>query len=57
MLHILKCPKCKNYTLHEKCKCNGKALTVKPAKYSPVDNYGKYRRVARKKELKQKGML
>lgn len=48
MLHILKCPKCGKYTLSEKCSnCSAKTLSVKPAKYSVEDKYGKYRRMAK----------
>ncbi|MAF50740.1 MAG: ribosome biogenesis protein [Nanoarchaeota archaeon] len=42
---ILKCPKCEAYTIKKQCsECNKKTLTPKPAKYSPEDKYGKYRR-------------
>jgi len=42
---ILKCLKCKVYTLKEFCpKCNNKTSTPKPAKFSPEDRLGKYRR-------------
>lgn len=51
MKHILKCLKCGKYTLKEKCSCGGKAVSAKPAKYSPEDKFGKYRRLA-KKEMK-----
>ena len=56
--HILKCPKCDEYTMHEKCpKCGEKTIPKIPAKYSPEDNYGKYRREAKKEQLKQEGKL
>lgn len=51
MKHILKCQECGCYTLKEKCKCGGKAVSVRPAKYSPDDKYGNYRRKAKKNEL------
>jgi len=41
----------------ERCSCGGSAVTVKPAKYSPEDKYGKYRRETQKKELEEKGLL
>ena len=52
---ILKCTKCGTYTTKEKCpECNAKTITPKPAKYSPEDLYGKYRRIAKKDEKKEK---
>tara|TARA_Y100000310_G_C20104725_1_gene544402 strand:- start:202 stop:363 length:162 start_codon:yes stop_codon:yes gene_type:complete len=48
MKKILKCPKCSEYTMQETCsKCNKKTINPKPAKYSPEDKYGKYRRIAK----------
>ena len=43
-LHILKCNECGAYTLDSVCKCQGKAVSTKPPKYSPDDKYGSYRR-------------
>jgi len=43
---ILKCPICNSYTIKEE-HCNKKTITIKPAKYSPDDKYGKYRRTAK----------
>ncbi len=37
--------------------CGSKAVPVRPPKYSPEDKYGKYRREAKKDQLKQKGLL
>lgn len=52
---ILRCPKCKTYSALEKCKdCGSKTLSPKPAKYSPEDPYGKYRRMAKKDEKEKK---
>lgn len=48
MKHILKCPKCHSYGLVDDCTCGTKRLEPKPAKYSPEDKYGKYRREAKK---------
>tara|TARA_Y100000310_G_scaffold340574_1_gene436894 strand:- start:9904 stop:10071 length:168 start_codon:yes stop_codon:yes gene_type:complete len=46
---ILRCPKCKNYTLEHECKsCKTETSTTRPAKYSPEDKYGHYRRLAKK---------
>lgn len=44
MKHILKCLKCNNYGLTEKCDCGEKRVRPKPPKYSPEDKYGGYRR-------------
>ncbi|MBI2508116.1 RNA-protein complex protein Nop10 [Candidatus Woesearchaeota archaeon] len=42
---ILKCQNCNTYTLKESCqKCSSKTITPKPAKFSPEDKFGKYRR-------------
>lgn len=56
--HILRCPKCKKYTMKEECEqCKVRTVQVKPPKFSPEDPYGGYRREARKNNLKQKGLL
>ena len=56
--HILKCPKCGKYTMKDKCSdCHVNTVQVKPAKFSPEDPYGDYRREEKKKELEQKGLL
>ncbi|MFH1211518.1 MAG: nucleolar RNA-binding Nop10p family protein [Candidatus Woesearchaeota archaeon] len=47
---ILKCTECGSYGLEGSCKCGGNRLPVKPAKYSPEDRYGDYRR--RYKEIR-----
>ena len=57
MKHILKCTACGSYTLNEACSCGSKTATPKPAKFSPEDHYGNYRRQAKYKILKEKGML
>jgi len=57
MRHILKCGTCKTYTLKESCKCGGTAFAPRPAKYSPEDNYGEYRRTAKRETLREKGLL
>ncbi len=46
---ILYCKSCDVFTLKEKCpKCGAKTLSTQPAKFSPEDKYGKYRRMAKK---------
>jgi len=58
MKHILKCGVCGRYTMKEKCpKCNAPAVNPKPAKYSPDDAYGSYRRKAKEDELRKRGLL
>ncbi|MBS3145843.1 RNA-protein complex protein Nop10 [Candidatus Woesearchaeota archaeon] len=42
---ILRCSKCFSYTLKEVCdNCRLKTNSTKPARFSPLDKYGKYRR-------------
>ena len=43
--------------MNEKCSCGGTAVTTRPAKYSPEDKYGKYRRIAKKQDFIKKGLL
>ena len=57
MKHILKCEKCKLYTLVKECSCGGVAVTPRPAKFSPEDPYGKYRRIAKKEAMEKEGLL
>lgn len=46
---ILRCVACDNYTLKRICpKCGDVAILPKPAKYSLLDRYGAYRRLAKK---------
>ena len=45
---ILECGECKTYTLNKECtKCKTKTITNKPARFSPEDKYGHYRRLAK----------
>lgn len=42
---LLKCPKCGEYTLKSACPiCREKTVDPTPAKFSPDDPYGIYRR-------------
>lgn len=43
--------------MDQHCSCGGKAVSPKPAKYSPEDKYGHMRREVKKKELIEKGLL
>ncbi|MAG16377.1 ribosome biogenesis protein [Candidatus Woesearchaeota archaeon] len=54
MKHMLKCSKCSKYTLKS---CCGSAFAPKPAKFSPEDAYGTYRRKVKYKLLKEKSLL
>jgi len=57
MKSILKCEKCGKYTIKDKCSCNGKCITPKPAKFSIEDKYGAYRRKAKLDFFKKEGLL
>jgi len=47
-VEIKQCPKCKEYTLKNTCReCSQQTITPKPAKWSPEDKFGKYRRKAK----------
>lgn len=42
---MFKCAPCGIYTLEETCpRCGGRTRTPIPARFSPEDHYGKYRR-------------
>ena len=56
MLHILRKPD-GEYTLSKVCEDGAIALSPKPAKYSPEDPYGKYRREAKFDERKKEGLI
>lgn len=48
-MSLLKCTACGRYTLKAVCPaCGTKAIEPGPAKYSPEDHYGRYRRIAKK---------
>ncbi|MBD3158712.1 MAG: RNA-protein complex protein Nop10 [Candidatus Lokiarchaeota archaeon] len=51
MTHLFKCKKCSRYTLDsETCPhCGGDVGNPHPARYSPQDKYGEYRRAAKRK--------
>lgn len=57
MRPLLRCTKCRHYTINETCSCGGKAVNVKPPKYSPEDKYGEYRRKVKREELEKRGLL
>lgn len=44
--------------MQETCpKCGVKTANPRPPKYSPKDPYARYRRKAKEKELKKRGLL
>ncbi len=46
---LKRCIPCKEYTLQDKCpKCGGPANPNRPAKFSPEDHHGEYRRRLKK---------
>jgi len=46
MRHIFLCTVCRQYTLQDYCPlCKAKTVTPKPARFSPADKYGRYRRM------------
>ncbi len=50
-MRIHKCPCCNLYTLKDACpKCNSVTRKVRPAKFSPEDKYGKYRRMMKEEQ-------
>ena len=54
MRHIFKCCSCNVFTMKEFCpKCNEAINTTKPARFSPVDKWGFYRRRAKR----EKGLI
>jgi len=57
MKHILKCTTCGRYSLKALCSCGAPNVVPRPAKFSPEDAYGKYRRQAKHDMLKERGFL
>jgi len=53
MSQILYCKKCKVYTLDKICNsCKQNTVSKKPARFSPQDRFGEYRRRLKKLERK-----
>ena len=49
-MRIRKCASCGSYTLKESCiRCNVSSSVVGPARYSPQDPYGRYRRMMKER--------
>ncbi len=52
------CKTCKMYTLKERCgRCGGKAVKPHPARFSPQDPYGEYRRRLKWEVMEKNGQL
>ena len=52
---LRKCTACARYSMKDLCpSCGAKTIEPGPAKYSPEDHYGKYRR-ALKREARARG--
>ena len=48
------CKECGEYTLQEVCpECNVKTGVIFPARYSPQDKYGKYRRILKRQQMEE----
>ncbi|MGP8321463.1 MAG: RNA-protein complex protein Nop10 [Methanosarcinaceae archaeon] len=55
-LKIRRCIQCKRYTMVDICPmCSGMAISPEPARFSPLDPYGKYRRLAKRKGMEHAG--
>jgi len=53
---MLKCPAGHGYTLKEKCGvCGAKTSDPRPPRYSPVDKFGKWRRIAKREMAEKRG--
>ena len=50
-----RCSVCGEYVLSDVCRCGSPAVTALPAKYSPDDRYGEYRRKGIIKEYGENG--
>ncbi|MFH1013663.1 MAG: RNA-protein complex protein Nop10 [Thermoplasmatota archaeon] len=49
LLHY--CSTCKEYTLQVECpQCHTKTIQKQPPRFSPQDNYGRYRRLFKKQQ-------
>jgi H/ACA ribonucleoprotein complex subunit 3 len=56
-MRLRKCTDCGQYTMKEKCGQGHDTIAPKPAKFSPEDTYGDYRRKAKEAALKERGLL
>ncbi|MBN2014879.1 MAG: RNA-protein complex protein Nop10 [Candidatus Altiarchaeota archaeon] len=52
-MKIRKCPVCGTYSLQESCsECFSRTVSPRPARFSPIDPYGAYRREMKRGMLK-----
>ncbi|MFW5746933.1 MAG: RNA-protein complex protein Nop10 [Nanoarchaeota archaeon] len=50
---IMRCTRCGRFTFEAECpECGRETTIVRPARFSPKDQYGKYRRIAKKRRQK-----
>ena len=54
--HINRCSVCGRYTMKD-THCNQKVENSRPPKYSPDDQYARYRREVKKKKLIDEGLI
>lgn len=53
---LRKCPSCGRYSTVEECaECHAMTVSAHPAKFSPDDRYGKYRRISISEEYGENG--
>ena len=53
-MRMKKCKPCGAYTFKDVCpKCGGPTVSPQPPKFSPLDPYGKYRRMLKKQAAVQ----
>lgn len=51
-MKVLRCGECGSYTLGERCPaCGGESVSPKPARFSPEDRYGRYRRMLKRDQF------
>lgn len=56
--HIFYCANCQEYTMKQLCaNCKQKTAEKKPAKFSPEDKYGQYRREVKAQSRKIEGLI
>lgn len=54
VMALSRCPVCGEYTLENVCsRCGGSTERTGPARYSPEDRYGSYRRALKKQAEKE----
>ena len=57
MRPLRRCPTTGTYTMKDVCEHGDKTIQAAPAKFSPEDKYGSYRRKAKEEQYKEKGWL